>query len=284
MADDRRIGVLGFGTMGSGIAQVCAQAGFRVAVFEPTAALLDAGRRRVDSFLREGVKRGKLEDADREAILERIEMTTDAGDLAGAEVVIEAVVEDLKVKIDVLRRVAEVLGPDATIATNTSALSVTEIAAALPAPGRVAGLHFFNPAQLMELVEVVEAVQTETETTEALVALAREIGKQPVVTKDRPGFLVNRLFMPYLNQALQAYDDGLATDEDIDVALELGLGYPMGPLRLLDLIGLDTHRHATSAAYEQTGDTNFAPPPVLERLVQAGRLGRKTGSGIYDYE
>jgi 3-hydroxybutyryl-CoA dehydrogenase len=270
--------------MGGGIAQVCAQAGNLVRVLEPTEELLDAGRGRVDAFLRDGVSRGKLDDSDREAVLERIHGTTGVDALADCSVVIEAVVEDLAIKHEVLRRVAEVVGSEVPIATNTSALSVTQIAAGLPAPERVGGLHFFNPAPLMPLVEVVEAVQTAPQTTSALVAFAAELGKEPIVTKDRPGFLVNRLLMPYLNQALRAFDEGLASREDIDAGLELGLGYPMGPLRLLDLIGLDTHRHATDAAYEQTRDVNFAPPPVLERLVQAGRLGRKTGAGIYEYD
>lgn len=279
----RSIAVLGFGTMGAGIAQVCAQADHQVTVLERLPAELDAGRERVDAFLREGVRRGKLDDGERLAALERIAGTTDVDALRGSAVVIEAVTEDLAVKLDVLGRVAKVVGAEAVIATNTSALSVAQIAAALPHPERVGGLHFFNPAPLVPLVEVVEAVQTAPETVAALVALARELGKEPVVTKDRPGFLVNRLLLPYLNQALRAYDDGLATADDIDVALELGLGYPMGPLRLLDMIGLDTHRHASDAAYEQTRDPDYAPPPVLDRLVQAGRLGRKSGSGIYDH-
>jgi 3-hydroxybutyryl-CoA dehydrogenase len=269
--------------MGSGIAQVCAAAGHSVVVVEPTDALLEAGRRRIGAFLDEGVRRNKLQPDERDAVLARVEATTDLEQCAGVNLVIEAVSEDLAIKVDLLGRVAPIVA-DALIATNTSALSVTEIAAFLPAPHRVAGLHFFNPAPLMPLVEVVEAVQTDPETTAALVAFARDLGKEPIVTKDRPGFLVNRLLMPYLNQAIADYDAGLASAEDIDVGLELGLGYPMGPLRLLDLIGLDTHRHATEAAYAQTRDVHYAPPPLLERLVQAGRLGRKTGRGIYEYE
>jgi 3-hydroxybutyryl-CoA dehydrogenase len=169
------------------------------------------------------------------------------------------------------------------MATNTSALSVTELAATVPRPERFGGLHFFNPAPLMKLVEVVAAVQTSEETLDFLESFAKEIGKEPVRTKDRPGFLVNRLLMPYLNQVVQAYDDGLATAEDMDTALERGLGYPMGGLKLLDLIGLDIHLHATSAAYEQTHDPHLAPPPLLSRMVDAGYLGRKTGRGFHDY-
>ncbi len=284
MSTNGKIAILGLGTMGAGIAQVCSQAGFEVVALEATDELLASGRGRIDAFLQGGVKRGKLADADREAILGRIAGTTSVEDLAGVDVVIEAVVENLELKRDLLGRLAPVVGDEAIIATNTSALSVTEIAASLPRPERVGGLHFFNPAPLMELVEVVEAVQSFSATTAALTELAEKLGKRPIVTKDRPGFLVNRLLMPYLNQAIRDHDDGLASAEDIDVGLELGLGYPMGPMKLLDMIGLDTHRHATEAAYEQSHEPSFAPPPALERLVQAGRLGRKTGAGIYEYE
>jgi len=284
MAEVRKIAVLGLGTMGTGIAQVCAQAGFEVAALEATDELLESGLGRIDAFLRKGVERGKLEDAEREAIIARIEGTTAVEDLAGSELVIEAVVENLELKRALLTGVAAVVGEEAIIATNTSALSVTEIAASLPSPERVGGLHFFNPAPLMELVEVVEALQSSAATTATLTAVAEQLSKRPIVTKDRPGFLVNRLFMPYINQAINAYDEGLASAEDIDVGLELGLGYPMGPMKVLDLIGLDVHRHATEAAYEQTHDTDYAVPPLLERMVQAGRLGRKSGAGIYEYE
>ena len=280
MSDQTTVAVLGYGTMGAGIAQVCAQAGLETVVVEAAAEPLAAGQQRLEAFLAEGVRRGKVSEAEREATLGRIRRTTDLGDCAGAGVAIEAVVEDLAVKRALLGRLGDVLSADALVATNTSALSVTELARAYARPERVGGLHFFNPAPLMQLVEVVVAVDTSEETAAALSAFAERIGKQPVTTKDRPGFLVNRLLMPYLNQALQAYDDGIASARDVDLAVELGLGYPMGPLTLLDLIGLDNHEHATLAAYEQTKDPDFAPPPLLSRMVAAGRLGRKTGRGL----
>jgi 3-hydroxybutyryl-CoA dehydrogenase len=278
-----RVAVLGFGAMGAGIAQVCAQAGLEVAVLDVDAERLEEGRARMADFLEGGVRRGKLSDEDREAALGRVRGVVDAGELTGAGLVIEAVVEDSELKRALLAEVAVVVGEEALIATNTSALAVASLAAAVPAPERVGGLHFFNPAPVMRLVEVVEAVATAPETTAALEAFARRIGKEPVVTKDRPGFLVNRLLMPYLNQVVQDYDDGLASAEDLDAALELGLGYPMGGLKLLDLVGLDVHRNATAAAWEQTRDPHLVPPPLLERMVAAGRLGRKSGRGFYDY-
>jgi 3-hydroxybutyryl-CoA dehydrogenase len=283
MSENGNVAVLGFGTMGAGIAQVCAQAGREVVVLEESEERLEDGRRRLETFLEEGVRREKVTEEERSEALARVRGTTEVGDLAGSGVVIEAVVENLETKRTLLLAVADVVGESAIMATNTSALSVTELAATVPRPERFGGLHFFNPAPLMKLVEVVAAVQTSEETLDFLESFAKEIGKEPVRTKDRPGFLVNRLLMPYLNQVVQAYDDGLATAEDMDTALERGLGYPMGGLKLLDLIGLDIHLHATSAAYEQTHDPHLAPPPLLSRMVDAGHLGRKTGRGFHDY-
>ena len=283
MSENGNVAVLGFGTMGAGIAQVCAQAGREVVVLEESEERLEDGRRRLEVFLEEGVRREKVAEEERSEALARVRGTTEVGDLAGSGVVIEAVVENLETKRTLLTAVADVVGESAIMATNTSALSVTELAATVPRPERFGGLHFFNPAPLMKLVEVVAAVQTSEETLDFLESFAKEIGKEPVRTKDRPGFLVNRLLMPYLNHVVQAYDDGLATAEDMDTALERGLGYPMGGLKLLDLIGLDIHLHATSAAYEQTHDLHLAPPPLLSRMVDAGYLGRKTGRGFHDY-
>lgn len=272
--------VLGFGAMGAGIAQVCAQAGLEVAVLDTDAARLAGGARRLREFLDGGVARGKLGAEERDAVLARIRPTTDIAELAGAELVIEAVVEDAAVKKAVLPRVAEVVGPDAVIATNTSALAVTDLAAAVPHPHRFAGLHFFSPAPVMRLVEVVRALQTDDATVTALLEFAQAAGKVAVEVKDRPGFLVNRLLMPYLNDVVQAYDDGLASAHDLDVAVELGLGHPIGPLALLDLVGLDVHEHATGNAYAETLDPQFAPPPLLGRMVAAGYHGRKSGRGF----
>jgi 3-hydroxybutyryl-CoA dehydrogenase len=283
MSDIETVAVLGFGTMGAGIVQVCAQAGHDVVVLEDSDERLEAGRQRLEGDLEEGVRREKVTEEARDETLARVRGTTEVGELSGAGVVIEAVVEELEVKRELLPAVADAVGERAIMATNTSALSVTALAATVPRPERFGGLHFFNPAQRMKLVEVVAAEQSSEETLNALEAFAEGLGKQPVRTKDRPGFLVNRLLMPYLNQVIQAYDDGLASAEDMDTALEMGLGYPMGGLKLLDLIGLDIHLHATSAAYEQTHDLHFSPPPLLRRLVSAGYLGRKAGRGFYLY-
>ncbi|HYH28987.1 MAG TPA: 3-hydroxyacyl-CoA dehydrogenase NAD-binding domain-containing protein [Pseudonocardia sp.] len=275
-----QVAVVGFGAMGAGIAQVCAQAGLEVTVLDTDDNRLADGERRLREFLDGGVSRGKLTGEERDAALARIRPTTELARLAGTGIVVEAIVEDAAVKTQTLPAVAEVVGPDAVITTNTSALSVTDLAAAVPHPHRFAGLHFFNPAPVMRLVEVVRALQTDDATVAAVLAFAEAIGKVAVEVKDRPGFLVNRLLMPYLNDVVQAYDDGLASARDIDVAVELGLGHPRGPLGLLDLVGLDVHEHATAAAYADTRDPQFAPPPLLSRIVAAGYHGRKTGRGF----
>lgn len=275
-----KVAVLGFGTMGGGIAQVVAQSGRTVTVLETERRQLDNGRDRVAGFLAEGVRRGKVTEQQREQTLDRIAGTTDVGELAGVDLVIEAVVEDRGLKAELWPRVADVVGEEAVLTTNTSALSVTDLAALVPAPARFAGLHFFNPAPLMGLVEVVRALQTDPAVISALTEFTEALGKKPVEVADRPGFLVNKLLMPYLNDVIRAYDEQLATAEDIDTALELGLGYKMGPLKMLDMIGLDTHRHATSSAYEQTLDPQYAPPPLLSQMVAAGFLGTKSGRGF----
>lgn len=275
-----RVGVVGFGTMGSGIAQVAAAAGHDVVVLDTSGDALTAGRRRLESFVGRGVERGKLDRAVADALLARVAGTVEVGDLAPCDLVIESSTEDPAVKRDVLAAVGRVVAPDAVVASNTSSLSITGLAAAVPGPGRFAGLHFFNPAPLMPLVEVVPGLATEPAVVDDLCGWARDSGKEPVVAKDQPGFLVNSLFMPFVNQALQEYDDGLASAAAIDTAVRLGLGHPKGPLELLDVIGLDTHLHATGSAYADTADPRFAPPPLLRRLVAAGRLGAKTGGGV----
>ncbi|HVT68230.1 MAG TPA: 3-hydroxyacyl-CoA dehydrogenase NAD-binding domain-containing protein [Trebonia sp.] len=287
MNDFRTVAVLGCGTMGSGIAQVFAASGRDVIVLETSQSRIDAGLAAITRFLDGGIARGKVTEDAKAAILGRITGTTDvaggggAGGLAGADLVVEAVSEDASVKSAVLSAVAAAVGEEVPILTNTSALSVTEIAAGLPNPSRVAGLHFFNPAPLMPTVEVVRALQTGESLIGDLVALVETLeGKVPVVVKDRPGFLINALLMPYLNDVIQEYDDGLATAEDIDLALKLGLGYKSGPLELLDMIGLDIHLHATESAYTATRDGRYAPPPLLRQMVAAGWLGAKSGRGF----
>lgn len=280
MTDIQRVAVLGLGTMGSGIAQVAAMAGHDVTALEASQDRIDAGLAALAAFLDGGVARGKLSQIERDETLARIRPVTDAAELAGSDLVIEAVSERAEVKRELLGKVAAVVSDDALIVTNTSALSVTDLATAVANPRRFAGLHFFNPAPVMKVVEVVRALQTDAAVIERLVAFVGALGKDPVVVKDRPGFLVNYLLMPYLNDVIAEYDNDLASAEDIDTAMRLGLGYRLGPLELLDLIGLDVHHHATRSAYEATLDPRFAPSPLLGQMVAAGYHGNKNGQGF----
>lgn len=275
-----RVAVLGFGTMGAGIAQVIAQSGREVTVLEADQARARAGKKALTDFLDRGVERGKVTEAERDSAVARVRPVTDIAELAASELVIEAVTERRDVKHELLAAVAGVVADDCLIVTNTSALSVTDLATAVPSPQRFAGLHFFNPAPLMSAVEVVGALQSGQDVVDRLVAFVEDIGKRPAVVKDRPGFLVNYLLIPYLNDAIQEYDNELASAEDIDTAMRLGLGYKLGPLELLDLIGLDVHQHAAQSAYDATLDPRFAPPPLLRQMVAAGYLGNKNGQGF----
>ncbi len=280
MAIFQKVAVLGFGTMGGGIAQVVAQSGRDVIVLESEQSRIDAGRAGVEAFLNAGIQRGKTTPEQRDEVLGRISGTTAVADLADVDLVIEAVTERRDVKAALFAQVAAVVSETTVLATNTSALSVSDLATSVSRPERFAGLHFFNPAQLMRVVEVVRGLATSPEVNEQLIAFVGEIGKDAVPVKDRPGFLVNKLLMPYLNDVIQEFDDELATAEDIDVAIRLGLGYKLGPFELLDLIGLDVHEHATRSAYDATLDPIFAPPPLLQTMVAAGRLGNKSGQGF----
>lgn len=274
-------GLLGLGTMGAGIAHVLAASGRTVIAVEADEQRLAAGIRTISGFLDGGITRGRLDEAAKQEILGRIRGTTRLEDLADADAVLEAVTENPHVKKDLLGRVAAVVGAEVPILTNTSALSVTDLAAALPHPERVAGLHFFNPAPLMRTVEVVAALQTDASLFARLIALVESLeGKTAIPVKDRPGFLINALLLPYLNDVVNEFDAGLATAEDIDVALKLGLGYKSGPMELLDLVGLDVQLFATQAAYDATLDPRYAPPPLLRQMVAAGRLGAKNGKGF----
>jgi 3-hydroxybutyryl-CoA dehydrogenase len=284
MSDIERVAVLGFGTMGAGIIQVVAQSGRQVAVLETDRARIDAGLTTLTSFLNGGVQRGKLTEAQRDEALERVRPVVEVAELADSDLVIEAVTERAEIKRELLTTVAGVVDEEALIVTNTSALSVTDLATAVGQPQRFAGLHFFNPAPLMKVVEVVRALQTGPDVLEKLAAFVEAIGKSPVVVKDRPGFLVNYLLMPYLNDVIAEYDDELASAEDIDTAVRLGLGHKLGPLELLDLIGLDVHKHATESAYEATLDPRFAPPPLLRQMVAAGYQGNKNSRGFRTQE
>ncbi|MFF0794937.1 3-hydroxyacyl-CoA dehydrogenase family protein [Streptomyces spiralis] len=280
MSEIQRVAVLGLGTMGAGIAQVAAMSGHQVTVLEASQDRIDAGLAALTDFLDGGVVRDKITRSQRDETLSRVHAVTDVAELAGSDLVIEAVTERADVKRELLARVADVVAEDALIVTNTSALSVTDLASGVPHPGRFAGLHFFNPAPLMKVVEVVRALQTDEAVVERLVTFVDSVGKKPVVVKDRPGFLVNYLLMPYLNDVITEYDGDLANAEDIDTAMRLGLGYKLGPLELLDLIGLDVHNHATHSAYEATLDPRFAPPPLLRQMVAAGYHGNKNGHGF----
>lgn len=280
----KKVGVIGAGTMGSGIAQVCAQKGMAVTVYEPKAALVKKGIGRISNFLSEGVKRGKVTEEEKKAVLKRIGGATRFADLRACDMIIEAVFEDMALKKKIFAQADKVAGPGAILATNTSCLSVTEIASATKRPDRVLGLHFFNPVPLMKLVEVVRGLETSDEVFSSGMSFAASLNKMPVACTDSPGFIVNRVLCPYLNQVVQAYNDGLASKEDIDTACELGLGYPMGPLKLLDLIGLDVHLFIAEAMFKVLNEKKYAPPPLLRKMVLAGRLGRKTGHGFYDYK
>lgn len=280
MAVFEKVAVLGFGTMGAGIAHVLAATGRTVIMFEPTTKRLEEGRASLADFLDEGVRLGKTSEVDRAAMLDRITSTNHLDELAGADLVIEAVPEDFDVKSHALADAAAVAGPDAVLTSNTSALSISQLAAGVDHPERVAGLHFFNPAPLMGVVEVVRGLRTKDDVVKRLVEFVGDLGKDAVVVKDRPGFLINGLLMRYLNDVVQAYDDELATAEDIDTAIKLGLGYKMGPLELLDLIGLDVYERVTRSAYEATLDPGYAPPPLLQTMVAAGMRGNNNGEGF----
>jgi 3-hydroxybutyryl-CoA dehydrogenase len=284
MSDIERVAVLGFGTMGAGIVQVVAQSGRQVVVLETEPARIEAGLTALTGFLNGGVQRGKLTEAQRDEVLGRVRPVTAVKELADSDLVIEAVTERAEVKRELLATVAGVVAEDALIVTNTSALSVTDLAAAVGHPRRFAGLHFFNPAPLMKVVEVVRALQTDPDVLKKLTIFVEAIGKSPVVVKDRPGFLVNYLLMPYLNDVIAEYDNELASAKDIDTAVRLGLGHKLGPLELLDLIGLDVHEHATQSAYGATLDPRFAPPPLLRQMVAAGYHGNKNGRGFRTQE
>jgi 3-hydroxybutyryl-CoA dehydrogenase len=278
-----RIGVVGCGLMGSGIAQVAAGAEIFTVVREVNDERLSQGMAAIERFLEAGVERGKMTPERKREILSRIEPTTRLEDLAEADVVIEAVVEELAVKKDLFRSLDAILRPDAVRCTNTSSLCVTEIAAATKRPDRFVGLHFFSPVPLMKVVEVIPGLTTDPAVTEAVKGLARRLGKTPVMAPDRPGFIVNRLLVPYLLDAVRALEEGVGTKEDIDAGMKLGCGHPMGPFELLDFVGLDTTYYIANIMSEEFREPRFAPPPLLRRLVLAGRLGRKTGRGFYDY-
>lgn len=279
----RKAGVCGAGLMGSGIAQVCASAGFEVVLMEVAQAPLDRGMQIIHKSLGKFVEKQKLSREESTAIVSRITATVNVKDLKDCDVVIEAIIENVDVKAALFRELDALLAPEAIICTNTSSLCVMELAATTKRPNRVAGLHFFNPVPMMKLVEVVKTIATPQDVVDTLFDFAKKLGKEPVLAKDTPGFIVNRLLIPYLLYAIKVYEDGVASKEDIDKGMKLGCGYPMGPLELLDFVGLDTTYYIAQIMFDEFKDPMMAPPTLLKRMVLAGRFGRKTGKGFYDY-
>jgi len=279
----KRLGVVGSGIMGSGVAEVAAKAGIEVILRSRSQATADAMVAGLEKSLAKQVDRGKLEAADRDTILARVRAVSDLGELAECDLVLESIVEDLAVKKHLFSELDRIVREGAIIATNTSTLPVVEMAMETGRPELVCGIHFFNPAPMMPLVEVVRAITTSDDTVAAARAFAEACGKSPVEVKDQAGFIVNALLFPYLNNAVKLLDSGVATREDIDSAMKGGCNFPMGPLALLDLVGLDTSLSIIEALYAEFRDPNYAPAPLLKRMVSAERYGRKSGQGFFDY-
>ena len=275
--------VVGGGLMGSGIAEVVAVAGLPVVVNDVDPPSLERARARIETSLSRAVERRKLESSQAQAALERIDLTNDLGCVREVDLVIEAVPEDEKLKLAVMRSIASAVADEAIIASNTSSIPIAELAQAVPAPDRMLGLHFFSPVPVMGLVEVVVALDTSDDTVGVAKAFVERIGKSPIQTKDRSGFIVNMLLVPYLMAAVRMYEEGFASREDIDAGMRQGAGHPMGPLALCDLIGLDVLYSVCNSLYEEFKRDEYAPPPLLKRMVASGRLGRKSGRGFYAY-
>jgi 3-hydroxybutyryl-CoA dehydrogenase len=278
----QRVGVVGLGTMGAGIAQVCVQAGVETVGRDVTEELGERARERIAHYLGRGVENGRLTVDERDAALGRLTTTTEMADLAGCDLVIEAVVEELDAKREIFAELDRLL-PSAVLATNTSALSVGEIAAATGRPERVVGMHFFNPAPVLPLVEVVQAEASSDDAVDAAFAFAERIGKRPIRCRDTPGFVVNRILIPLLNDCVRVLDEASVTPGDLDTAMTAGVNWPIGPCALIDLIGVDVHVHASHALYGALGEERMRPPQRLVQMQESGRLGRKTGEGFFRY-
>jgi 3-hydroxybutyryl-CoA dehydrogenase len=280
----KQVGVVGAGIMGAGIAQVAAQAGYQVVVREINDDLLKKGLGSINSFLAKSVEKGRLSQPDKDVILGRIKGTLNISDFKDCDLVVEAVVENLELKKKVFAELDAVCPKHAVLATNASTVSIIDIARATQRPDKVIGTHYFNPAAMMKLVEIVRTIATSDETVKICQDYCKSIGKETVIAKDTPGFIVNRLSTPFMLEAVRMLENNVASREDIDNAVKLGLNHPIGPLALLDLIGIDSVYYGTSSIYEETKDPAYAPPVLMRKMVAAGWLGRKTGKGFYDYK
>jgi len=280
----KKVGVVGCGTMGAGIAQLCAQSGYQVVVSEINDVLLNKGLASIDKVLARSVEKGKLSQQDKGATLGRIKGTTNTKDFSDCDLMIEVAIENLELKKKIFAELDKICPKDAILATNTSCLSIIDMAVVTKRPDKVLGLHFFNPAPVMKLLEIVKTIATSDETVELSKKFGKSVGKTTVIAPDKPGFIVNRVWIPYLLHAIRLYEEGVASREDIDNAISLGLNYPMGPLTLADMVGLDIVKFVADALYEQLKDPRYIVPTLVEKMVAAGWLGRKTGKGFYEYK
>lgn len=279
----KKVGVLGAGLMGSGIAQVSAAAGYNTLIREISQEFLDKGMSKIQKFLAKSIEKGKLTEEQKSDILGRLKGTVELEDLNECDIIIEAVTEEINLKKEIFGKLDEICPEDTIFASNTSSLTVTEMAAATQRPDKFVGLHFFNPVPIMKLVEVVRTIQTSQETFDTAFEFAKSVGKIPIACKDNSGFVVNLLLVPYLIGAIRAVENGVASIEDIDKGMMLGCGHPMGPLTLLDFVGIDTTYYIANIMFDEYREQQYAPPPLLKKMVQAGYLGRKSGKGFYDY-
>jgi 3-hydroxybutyryl-CoA dehydrogenase len=280
----KKVGVVGCGSMGAGIAQLCAQSGYQVVVSEINDELLKKGLAFIEKTLARSVEKGKLSHEDKDAITSRLKGTISTKDFADCDLMIEAAIENLELKKKIFAELDGICKPDAILATNTSCLSIIDMAVVTKRPDKVLGLHFFNPAPIMKLLEIVKTIATSDEVVETSRKFGESLGKTNVIAQDAPGFIVNRLWLPFLLHCIKLYEDGVASREDIDNAIQLGLGYPMGPLTLADMVGIDVVKFVSDALYEQLKDPRYIVPTLVDKMVTAGWLGRKAGKGFYDYK
>jgi 3-hydroxybutyryl-CoA dehydrogenase len=279
----KKVAVLGAGTMGLGICQVFAQSGFQVVLYDIKQEFVDKCIERIGKIIAKAQEKGQAPEGAKDFVLGNIKGTIDIKDVADVDVVVESIVENLEIKKSVYKQIDEICKPETIFASNTSSLSITEMAAVTKRPQKVVGMHFFNPAQVMALIEVIPALQTSDETVEAIIELSKKIGKKPIKVKEGPGFVVNRILIPGMNEAAFILMEGLATVKDIDTAMRLGAGWPMGPFTLADMVGLDIALEVANVLFRETGDPKYRVAPIIRQYVRAGWLGRKTGRGFYDY-